>query len=242
MMLHSPALYVRLSTTFATTSMALSATSPIAPTASPATSPTDPRHGPRHPATGSQIEPHASPHTPRSMSGISMPDGRLMPPRTLPRSPIPPAAFARDAPTLPKSAPASAPRTMIPAAPPTAYFAIFIAPPFFLAAATSPAFLGSTSKAQSLVCGHGTPYCKESATTSLSADLLFVSHATAVSMSMRSLMKTLSNGMFRLLFSRSGATGMVLSHTSPPASRPLMDMLGGRPPWILPATMTGAPM
>ena len=190
--------------------------------------------GPKHPATGSQISPHIppnmSPHTPRSMSGIAMPAGRLILPRTLPKSPMPPATFASDAPTLPKSAPASAPSTMTPAAPPMAYLAIFIVPPFFLAASISADFFGFTSKAQSLVCGHGTPYSNERAVTSASADLLFVSHAFAVSMSMRSLMKTLSSGMFRTLFCRSGATGTVLSHSSPLARRPLMDMAGGKPP------------
>ena len=125
---------------------------------------------------------------------------------------------------------------------PTAYLAIFIAPPFFLAASTSADFFGSTSKAQSLVCGHGTPVLqRESGDIRLGGFVVCEprvrrEHVDAL-LDENLVQRDVQDVVLQIRSDRYGTLPLLA------ARQAALDGHGGRqPPRILPATMTGAPM
>mmetsp|Transcript_6176 Transcript_6176/g.26240 ORF Transcript_6176/g.26240 Transcript_6176/m.26240 type:complete len:293 (+) Transcript_6176:1326-2204(+) len=223
------------STTLPTAPMRGSKHSPAAPTRGS----TQPARGSTQPMMGSMQGASAAHSAMQERSGTSIPPMSMLP-IMLPAFAIIPPALESDAPTSPKP-PAIAPITITPAAPPTAYLATETAPPlafwFFIAVS----FLSEISNAHSLVCAHGTPCFSDRSITCCSRCFSCVSQALAVIMSMRCLTNTLSNGIESALFCRSSATGMLRCHTAPPATRPWISIVAGRPPTHLPLIITGAP-
>mmetsp|Transcript_31919 Transcript_31919/g.80293 ORF Transcript_31919/g.80293 Transcript_31919/m.80293 type:complete len:211 (+) Transcript_31919:496-1128(+) len=200
-----------------------------------------------HGSTSPHRSPHMSPHGSSSMhehepmSGKSRSRPAIDAPNDSPAPTRLEPMLAAEAPTLPKSAPAIAPSTSTPAAPPTAYLASLMDLPDLRAASMLACLALVVSNAHIFVWTLGTPYCTERATTSSSRIASRCSQALPVSRSIRCLMNTLSRGTSSALLPRSSMTCIRLLHSWPLANRPLISTTGGSPPWIFPETITGDP-